>query len=116
VRVGELAQRTGASIRSLRYYEQCGLIAATRSSGGQRQFPDGTTERVEIIRRLLAAGLGTAAIADVLPCLADPAARTARLTHRLVEERDRLDAEIAQRVATRDALDRIIATAPPLPG
>lgn len=113
VRIGELSARSGASVRSLRYYEECGLIAAERTASGQRQFREETVERVRLVRQLLAAGLGTTAIADVLPCLADPAAQTSALTHRLVEERDRLDAEIADRVAMRTALDDVIRWAPP---
>ena len=41
--------------------------------------------------------------------------QTSLLTERLIEERDRLTREIAQRVATRQALTRIIEAAPPLP-
>jgi len=116
MRIGELSRRTGASVRSLRYYEQRGLISAARSERGQRHFEDPSVERVAMIRQLLAAGLGTAAIADVLPCMAEPSAQTSSLTIRLVEERDRLTAEIEQRVATRAALEAIIASAPPLAG
>ncbi len=115
MRVGELAERAGVSVRSLRYYEACGLIDAGRSSGGQRVYDDAVIERVAIIRRLLDAGLGTRAIADVLPCMAEPSTQTPLLTERLVAERDRLDLEIAQRQTTRDALERIIATAPASP-
>lgn len=112
MRVGELSRRTGASVRSLRYYEECGLIGADRSSSGQRHFEESVVGRVLLIRQLLAAGLGTATIADVLPCMADPSSQTTRLTSRLVEERDRLSDEIAQRIATRDALERLIEAAP----
>ncbi len=115
MRIGELSQRTGASIRSLRYYEERGLIVPTRSASGQRHFSEADVDRVAIIRQLLAAGLSTATIDDVLPCMSDPASQTSLLTERLIEERDRLTREIAQRVATRQALTRIIEAAPPLP-
>ncbi|MCU1557549.1 MAG: MerR family DNA-binding transcriptional regulator [Microbacteriaceae bacterium] len=114
MRIGELAQRTGASIRSLRYYEDCGLIAAERSVSGQRRYDETAIAQVVHIRELLAAGLSTNTIADVLPCIADPSAQTSRLTSRLIAERDRLAAEIAQRTATQAALQQIIDTAPPL--
>lgn len=66
----------------------------------------------ELSRQLLAAGLGTTAIAEVLPCIADPAAQTSLVSARLIAERDRLKEEIRQRVATRDALSKIISTTP----
>ncbi|MFB2581226.1 MerR family transcriptional regulator [Herbiconiux sp. P15] len=115
MRIGELSERTGASIRSLRYYEERGLIRAERSPSGQRHYAVGTVERVRLIRDLLAASLGTEAIADVLPCIAEPATRTTALTDRLVAERDRLEAEILHRTTMRDALQQLIDEAPPLP-
>ncbi|WP_150460432.1 MerR family transcriptional regulator [Nesterenkonia ebinurensis] len=114
MRIGELAQRTGASIRSLRYYEECGLILPTRSASGQRYYEESDVDRITVIRQLLAAGLGTAAIDDVLPCMTEPSTQTSLLTARLVQERDRLNEEIDQRVATREALTRIIEVSPEL--
>lgn len=67
-----------------------------------------------LIRQLLVAGLGTVAIADVLPCMAEPETQTSMVTARLMVERNRLDDEINQRVATRDALTAIINTTPKL--
>lgn len=32
--IGELSRQTGASVRSLRHYEQCGLLAARRRENG----------------------------------------------------------------------------------
>lgn len=55
--VGELARRTGASARSIRYYEQEGLITAARARNGYRQFDDAAVEAVRRIRELLANGL-----------------------------------------------------------
>lgn len=114
MRIGELAERTGASIRSLRYYEERGLISAHRSPSGQRYFEDSAVPRVLLISDLLAAGLGTRAIAEVLPCLSQPAVRTSALTARLIEERDRLADDIHQRQRMHEALQRIIDNAPPM--
>lgn len=112
MRVGELSHRTGASVRSLRYYEERGLIEAARSASGQRLYDASVVDRVALIRQLLTAGLGTAAIAEVLPCMAQPASQTSLLTARLIAERDRITDEITQRLAARDALEQLIATAP----
>ena len=112
MRIGELAQRTGASVRSLRYYDDRGLLSPARSETGQRHFDESDVARVMLVRQLLAAGLGTAAIFDVLPCMVEPAIQTSYLTARLVQERERLTEEIDQRVATARALSRIIEAAP----
>jgi DNA-binding transcriptional MerR regulator len=54
MRIGELARLTGVSARSLRYYEQQGLL----SGGGQRHYTATEIAPVEIIRRLFDAGRG----------------------------------------------------------
>ena len=114
MRIGELAHRTGASVRSLRYYEQRGLLRSDRTAGNQREFDDSAVERVHLIRSLLAAGLSTDTIDDVLPCMSEPVNQTSRLTRTLLVERARLDGDIARLEATRQLLDRVIAQAPPV--
>lgn len=69
--------------RSLRYYEECGLLASDRSASCQRHYNEIAVDRVALIRQLLT-------------------------------ERDRLNDEISQRVAIRDALNKIISTTPEL--
>jgi DNA-binding transcriptional MerR regulator len=71
VLIGELAQRTGVSQRSLRYYEQQGLLSADRDVHGYRRYPPDSVRAVARIRALLAAGLSTEVIRDVLPCVVD---------------------------------------------
>lgn len=114
MRIGTLAERTGASQRSLRYYEQTGLLDSTRSESGQRHYSEDAVARVALIRDLLAAGLGTTAIAEVLPCVSNPSTQSSELTKRLIRERDRIDADIDRLVRTREALDGLISEAPPL--
>jgi DNA-binding transcriptional MerR regulator len=110
MRIGELATRTGASVRSLRYYEEQELLASERSPSGQRQFPDSAVDRVRLIRQLFAAGVPSKSIQDLLPLVADGRA-TPELLGRLAAERDRIDRQISDLVSTRDRLDGVIANA-----
>ncbi|TDD01439.1 MerR family transcriptional regulator [Nonomuraea deserti] len=110
VRIGELASRTGVSVRSLRYYEEQGLLASTRSASGQRHYTDDEVERVTFIQRLYAAGLSSRTIAEVLPCVDAPGEDNSDAAlERMARERDRLSAHIADLVRTRDALDELMA-------
>lgn len=68
MQIGELARRTGSSPRSLRYYERQGLLSATRGGNGYRSFDDSAVDTVLRIRALLAAGLSTDVIRQLLPC------------------------------------------------
>jgi len=54
--IGELAHQTGASVRSLRHYEQCGLLASKRRDNGYRVFEPSAVEYVQRIRILLRNG------------------------------------------------------------
>ena len=40
MRIGELARRTGVSVRSLRYYETQGLLRSDRTPGGHREYAE----------------------------------------------------------------------------
>jgi DNA-binding transcriptional MerR regulator len=116
VRIGELAARTGVSERSLRYYEEQGLLVSSRSSGGQRQYPELAVDRVIRIQELYAAGLSSKKIFQILPCMRDTDGgpseiATPQLVSDLTEERERIDRMISDLVRSRDVLDDVIETA-----
>jgi len=109
MRIGELSAATGVSARSLRYYEEQGLLRSHRSASGQRLYDDAAVERVGTIQGLYAAGLNSSKIFELLPCLdAEPSARTAHLLDSLCAERSRIDGSIAELRRARDTLDEVI--------
>lgn len=110
MRIGELAARTGVSVRSLRYYDAQDLLAPERSPSGQRHFPESAVDRVMLIQQLFAAGLPSKSIVDLLPCVVDGRA-TPELLDRLSAERDRIDSQIGDLLSTRSMLDTVIANA-----
>jgi DNA-binding transcriptional MerR regulator len=110
MRIGELAKRTGVSPRSLRYYEDQGLLTSSRSEAGQRHYSDAQVQRVALIRQLFAAGMSSRVIATVLPCvdIPDDLDVAEETFAAMTRERDRIDADIAHLTQTRDALDVLI--------
>lgn len=110
MRIGELSERTGASPRSLRYYEEQGLLTSARSGAGQRHYAEADVQRVALIRQLFDAGLSSRVIATVLPCVDVPGdlGIAEETFAAMMRERDRLDADIAHLVETRAALDVLI--------
>ncbi|GLZ14454.1 MerR family transcriptional regulator [Actinomadura sp. NBRC 104425] len=116
MRIGELARRTGVSTRSLRYYEDQGLLVPDRTPGGQRDYPEQAVDRVIRIQELYAAGLHSKKIAELLPCMRDADGgpseiATPRLVADLITERDRIDRKINDLVNSREILDQVIRTA-----
>ncbi|MGW1176103.1 redox-sensitive transcriptional activator SoxR [Kitasatospora sp. NPDC002543] len=55
--IGQLAHRSGLAASALRYYEDLGLIHATRTSGGQRRYTRGTLRRLAFVRAAQRVGL-----------------------------------------------------------
>lgn len=66
--IGELSRLTGASARSLRYYEAQGLLQAERDPNGYRRYDHDAVGTVRTVRALLAAGFTSEVVADLLPC------------------------------------------------
>ncbi|MFD4429674.1 MerR family transcriptional regulator [Nocardia sp. NPDC058497] len=67
VSIGELARRTSLPVRTIRFYCDEGILESGRSAGGHRMFDTGSaTERLLLIRRLRALGLGLGSITEVL--------------------------------------------------
>ncbi len=53
VQIGEVAERTGLSLRTIRYYEEVGLVVpSARSQGGFRLYADSDIGRLEVIKRM----------------------------------------------------------------
>lgn len=112
MRIGELAEATGVSVRALRYYEEQGLLESERSARGQRRYGPEAVEKVRWIRQLLEAGLPSRVIVKLRKCDRDGKA-TAEETAILEAERDRIDALVENLTATRDRLDYIVAVSAP---
>ncbi|SOC89329.1 DNA-binding transcriptional regulator, MerR family [Curtobacterium sp. 314Chir4.1] len=108
MRIGDLAAATGASVRSLRYYEEQGLLVATRTPSGQRTYGAPAVERVQLVQQLFAAGLPSRTIVQLLPCV-DSGRATPESFALLVSERDRITAQLAELEAARERLDEVIA-------
>ena len=67
--IGELAERAGTSTRTLRYYEEHGLVRADRTANGYRRYDESELRVVEEIRALLGVGFGLDDIRPFVACL-----------------------------------------------
>ncbi len=67
--IGELAQRSGITTSTLRYYDRLGLIPAERSAGNQRRYPQAALRRVAFVRVAQQVGIALDEIAEALASL-----------------------------------------------
>ncbi|MEO3809646.1 MerR family transcriptional regulator [Sphaerisporangium sp. B11E5] len=109
MRIGEVAAKSGVSVRALRYYEEQHLLTARRNSGGQRLYPDTAVTRVRLIQQLYAAGLPSRTVRQVLAGI-DSGKVTPALLRSLTAERDRIDRQVQDLLTARARLDDVIAT------
>jgi DNA-binding transcriptional MerR regulator len=53
VQIGDVAERTGLSLRTIRWYEEVGLVPpSARTSGGFRLYTETDIERLELVKRM----------------------------------------------------------------
>ncbi|MFE9094729.1 MerR family transcriptional regulator [Streptomyces sp. NPDC007264] len=111
MKIGEASRISGVSARSLRYYEDEGLIVPGRFSNGYRDYCPSTVDRVLAVRSLLESGLPLRLIKEILPHLTDGREGggtdpvCAEFLREVRNYRDRLTARIADLSAQRSALD-----------
>jgi len=111
MRIGELSARSGVSQRSLRYYEQHGLIEARREPNGYRDYAEATIERARTIHLLFDMGFPRELVQSVIACTGvAPQAAHDDLGRRLIVARDELDARITHLSATRGRIDEFLST------
>ncbi len=65
--IGELAERTGLSLRTLRHYDDVGLVSASaRTEGGFRLYTQDDYARLILIRRMKPLGFSLEEMAELL--------------------------------------------------
>jgi DNA-binding transcriptional MerR regulator len=67
MKIGELARRGGTTAKTIRFYEQAGLLPApTRTQAGYRDYGAEAIDRLEFVRRAQSAGLSLREVRQVL--------------------------------------------------
>jgi len=102
--IGELAERTGLSLRTIRHYDEVGLLPATaRTDGGFRIYSEDDFERLMVIKQMKPLGFSLEEMAEILDILSRPAganeeaqARLAVLLEKAVGQREKMARNLAQ--------------------
>ncbi|WP_254920634.1 MerR family transcriptional regulator [Blastococcus mobilis] len=77
MQIGQVAERTGLSLRTIRFYEENGLVIPTaRSEGGFRLYSENEVARLEVIKRMKPLGFSLEEMQELLTLLADLNAAT----------------------------------------
>lgn len=106
--IGELAERSGVAARTVRFYEEHGLLAPpNRTESGYREYDNETVDRLVFIKSAKSLGLTLDEIDSVLQS-ADTGQRPCQRVQAIVTDKlCSLDTQIAQLQALRERLSRL---------
>ena len=121
LQIGDVAERTGLSLRTVRHYEEVGLLQpAERSPGGFRLYTEAAVERLRVIKQMKPLEFSLEQMRELLDAVDELASapaparqRELRLVlagyQRLTQERlDRLRQHLLGGKALQDALDDLL--------
>jgi redox-sensitive transcriptional activator SoxR len=112
MRVGEVAERAGVNVETLRYYERRGLLPAPeRTPSGHRRYDDETVRFLRAIKEAQAVGFTLAEITEYLRAARRSQSPSQDLRLRMAAKIDEIDSRIASLRRIRDELARVVGCA-----
>lgn len=112
MKIGQVAETTGTTTKTLRFYEAEGLLPpAGRTASGYRDYSDDVVGRIGFIHRGQAAGLTLAQIRQILKIRERGQTPCSHVRELLGQRLTELDAQIAELLALRETISQLYARA-----
>lgn len=111
LKIGEVASNSGLSIKTVRYYEEIGLLSPTvvRSHTGYRLFSPRVVERLAFIKRAQALGLSLNEISEILRVHDQGQLPCGEVKHHLEEKVAAISQQIAALETLRSELQNLLS-------
>ncbi len=106
--IGDIAKRTGLPPKTIRYYEEIGLIRPARDANGYRVFRDSDTHKLAFLGRARALGFSIEDCRTLLALYEDEARASADVKRVAQEHLGQIEEKIAQLQAMRDTLNDLV--------
>ena len=114
--IHELAQQTGVPAKTIRYYEEIGVLPPpARQANTYRQYTEAAVERLRFIASARSLGLSLEDIAKILAIRDAGSAPCEHVLAMLQQQLAVVDRRIADMLAFRDTLRQLYATGATLP-
>ncbi len=108
--ISATAERTGLPAKTLRYYEQIGLVTPARGSNGYRQYDEEQVHRLAFVHRARSLGFGIDECRELLS-LYDDKQRASGDVKRIAEEKmAEIEKRIGELSAMRETLSHLART------
>jgi Cu(I)-responsive transcriptional regulator len=109
MRIGTVAERSGVPAKTIRYYEEVGLIeAADRTASGYRDYDHYDVETLRFIQRARSLGFSVNEVASLLALWRDRQRASAQVKKLASDHVARIDLKIAELQSMRDTLVDLI--------
>jgi Hg(II)-responsive transcriptional regulator len=112
--IGGVAKKAGIGVETIRFYERQGLISRPPkpTSGGFRNYPSETVERIRFIRQAQDLGFSLKEIEALLSLRTDPATDCAQVREQAQAKLEEVERKIARLTAMQSALQNLIKACP----
>ncbi|MXU66026.1 Cu(I)-responsive transcriptional regulator [Oceanomicrobium pacificus] len=108
--IGDVADRSGLPPKTIRYYEDIGLVRPARSGNGYRAFSENDLHKLAFLGRARALGFSIEDCRRLLGLYEDSGRESAQVKAVAEEHLAEIDAKIAQLQAMRDTLAHLVRT------
>lgn len=106
--IGEVAERSGLPPKTIRYYEEIGLIRPQRSANGYRAFRETDLHKLAFLGRARALGFSIEDCRTLLGLYEDESRESAQVKSVAEEHLTEIDRKIAQLQAMRRTLSDLV--------
>jgi len=113
IRIGRLAEMSGVSIDTVRYYEREGLLPEpSRRASGYREYSQSDVERLRFVRRAKELGFTLTEIAELLSLTADRHSDMQGVKRKAEERLEQVETKLAELQRVKRGLKQLIAACP----
>jgi Cu(I)-responsive transcriptional regulator len=109
VNIGEAAAASGLPAKTIRYYEEIGLVRPLRGENGYRRFREADVARLAFLARARSLGFSVAECRALVALDEDDGRASADVKALAEEHLARIDAKIAELAAMRDTVAALVA-------
>ncbi|MET4101492.1 MerR family copper efflux transcriptional regulator [Roseovarius sp. MBR-78] len=106
--IGDVAQRTGLPAKTIRYYEEIGLVRPLRETNGYRRFRESDVHKLGFLGRARSLGFSIEDCRGLLALYEDAGRASADVKRIAAAHLARIDAKIAELDAMRATLSHLV--------
>lgn len=109
LKIGQVAQRAGVGVETVRFYERQGLIdEPPRSTSGYRQYPEDTVTKLRFIKRAKDLGFSLSEVNEMISLRLDSTASASQVRSRAEAKIADIEEKLRDLQRVREALQDLV--------